>query len=56
MILVLTRLRQADLCEFDASLVYKASSRTGSKSTQRNPVLKKISNQNKTTTKKLLPV
>ena len=26
-----------DLCEFEASMVYKASSRTGSKTTQRNP-------------------
>ena len=29
--------RQADLCEFEASLVYKASSRTA-RATQRNPV------------------
>ena len=32
--------RQADLCEFEASLVYKASSRTARAVTQRNPVLK----------------
>ena len=32
--------RQADLCEFEASLVYRTSSRTGYKATQRNPVLK----------------
>ena len=37
----LRRQRQADLCEFEASLVYRASSRTGSKATQRNPILKK---------------
>ena len=36
----LVRQRQADLCEFKASLVYRVSSRTG-KATQRNPVLKK---------------
>ena len=29
-----------DLCEFKASLVYRVSSRTGSKATQRNPVSK----------------
>ena len=34
------RRRQVDLCEFKASLVYRASTRTGSKATQRNPVLK----------------
>ena len=33
----LGRLRQqADLCEFEASLVYRASSKTGSKATQKN--------------------
>ena len=32
--------RQANLREFEASLVYRASSRTGSKAVQRNPVLK----------------
>ena len=31
--------RQADLCEFKASLVYRMSSRTA-RATQRNPVLK----------------
>ena len=36
----LRRQRQADLCEFKASLVYRASSRTGSKAIQRNPVSK----------------
>ena len=34
------RQRQADLCEFKASLIYKVSSRT-IRSTQRNPVSKK---------------
>jgi hypothetical protein len=37
----LRRQRQADICEFKASLLYKASSSTG-KATQRNLVLKKI--------------
>ena len=37
---VLRRQRQADFCEFEAILVYRVSSRTGSKATQRNPVLK----------------
>ena len=32
------RQRQVDLCEFEVSLVYKVSSKTGSKATQRNPV------------------
>ena len=36
----LGRQRQAELCEFKASLVYRASSRTGSKATQRNPISK----------------
>jgi hypothetical protein len=31
------RQRQADLCEFEASLVYRASSRTA-RATQRNPI------------------
>ena len=35
----LGRQRQGDLCEFEASLVYRASSRTA-RATQRNPVLK----------------
>jgi hypothetical protein len=35
----LRRQRQTDLCEYKASLVYRASSRT-SKATQRNPVSK----------------
>ena len=33
--------RQADLCEFEASLVYRVSSRTARAVTQRNLVLKK---------------
>ena len=37
--------RQSDLCEFEASLVYRASFRTGTKATQRNPVLKKQTNK-----------
>ena len=32
--------RQADLCEFEVSLVYKASFRTAKTVTQRNPVSK----------------
>jgi hypothetical protein len=35
----LRRQRQADLCEFKASLIYRASSRTG-RATQRNPMSK----------------
>ena len=42
---VLGKQRQADLCEFDHSLVYRVSSRTARATVQRNPVL--IS-QNKT--------
>lgn len=34
----LRRKRQANLCEFAASLIYKVSSRTA-RSTQRNPVM-----------------
>ena len=34
LILALGRQGQADLCEFEASLVYRASSRTGSKATE----------------------
>ena len=37
----LGRLRQADLCEFKASLVYKVSSRRAMAVTQRNPVSEK---------------
>ena len=39
--------RQADLCELEAILVYRASSRTA-RATQRNPVLKNETKQNKT--------
>ena len=42
LVLALRRQRQADLCEFKASLVYRESSRTA-RATQRNPV-----SQNKT--------
>jgi hypothetical protein len=43
----LRKQRQADLCEFKASLVYRASSRI-SRATQRNPVSnKQISKQTK---------
>ena len=34
----LGRQRQVDFCEFEANLVYRVSSRTGSKATQRNPI------------------
>ena len=37
----LRRQRQVDLCEFKASLIYRVSSRTGSKATERNPVSEK---------------
>jgi hypothetical protein len=43
----LIRQRQADLCEFEASLLYRLSSRMTRAVTQRNPVLK---NQTTTTT------
>ena len=36
----LGRQRQVDLCEFGASLVYRASSWKSTKATQRNPVSK----------------
>ena len=38
---MLGRQRQADLCEFESSLVYRVSFRIGSKATQRNPVSEK---------------
>jgi hypothetical protein len=41
----LSRQRQADLCDFEASLVYRVSSRTA-RATQRNPVLKYIKIKN----------
>ena len=37
----LRRQRLADLCEFKASLIYRASSRTGSKATEK-PSLEKL--------------
>ena len=46
----LRRQRQADLCEFKASLVYRVSSRAA-KSRQRDPVSK-----NQKTTKRIIPV
>ena len=42
----LGRKRQADLCEFEASLVYRVSFRTV-RDTQRNPVLKNKNQKNK---------
>ena len=41
---VLGRQRQVDLCEFMANLVYRASSRTGSKATEK-PCLTKQTNK-----------
>ena len=46
----LRRQRQANLCEFEASLVYRVSSRTARAVTQRNPVSK---NQSPSTIKKV---
>ena len=40
------RQRQADLCEFKVSLVYKAYSRTARNVTQRNPISKNSWNKN----------
>ena len=45
LISALGKQKQADFCEIKASLVYRVSFRTGSKATQRNPVLKKIQNK-----------
>ena len=42
----LVRQRQADLCEFEAILVYRASSRIARAVTQRNPVSVKEKNSN----------
>jgi hypothetical protein len=39
------RQKQVDLCEFEASLVYRMSSRTA-RATERNPVWKKTSKTN----------
>lgn len=41
LILVLRKQRQADLCEFESSLLYKNSSRIAKAVTHRNPVSKK---------------
>jgi len=46
--LALGRWRQVDLCEFEVSLVYKASFRI-TRATQRNPVLKNKTKQLKQT-------
>ena len=43
----LRRKRQADLCEFEASLVYRVSSRTGSKATEKPCLKKQNTKQNK---------
>ena len=48
----LGRQRQADLSKFEASLVYKESSRTARAITQRNPVLEKKKQTTTTTIKK----
>ena len=45
------RQKQADVCEFKTSLVYKVSSRTTRAVTQRNPVLKKKKSKTKQTNK-----
>ena len=50
LILTLGRQRQVDLCECEASLVYRESSRTGSKATEK-PCLKKTNKQKKQTNK-----
>ena len=42
-----TREAEADLCEFEASLVYRTSSRTARTLTQRNPVSEKKNETNK---------
>jgi hypothetical protein len=46
LILVLRRQREADLCEFKASLIYKTSSRTTRAVTHRNAVMKNNKNNN----------
>ena len=43
----LGRQRQADLCEFEVSLVYRVSSRTARAVIQRNPVLKQTKKKEK---------
>ena len=52
LILALRRQKQVDLCEFEASLTYKVSSRTARAVTEGNPVSKKTKNKTTTTTKK----
>ena len=48
----LGRQRQADFCEFEASLVYRVGYRTGSKAKQRNTVSKtKIKHKQQNPTK-----
>ena len=47
---VLGRQRQVDLCDLEASLVYKASSRTARTITQRNSVSKQKQKQKQTQT------
>jgi hypothetical protein len=44
----LGRQKQGDLCEFEASLVYKASSRAARAVTRGNPVLKNKTNKQTT--------
>jgi hypothetical protein len=53
LILALRRQRQVDLCEFKASLVYRASPRTV-KDIQGNPVLKNQRNKTKLLTRQYL--
>jgi hypothetical protein len=48
----LRRQKQADLCKFETSLIYKESSRTA-RATQRNPVSKQNKNKNKNKQKTL---
>ena len=56
LILALGRQRQADLCEFEATLVYTASARIGSKATWRNPVSKNKGANKKSSTHATKPV
>jgi hypothetical protein len=46
LVLALGRQRKSDLCEFKASLVYRASSKTARAVTQRNLVATKQNNNN----------
>ena len=55
LILASRRQRQADLYEFEASLIYRASSRTDFKATQRNSVLKQQTDNNNNNNKKAQP-